>query len=261
MILARLKKAIAEQNWFAVALEFLIVVLGVVIGFQVSLWGQEQADRKKGDAYLVQLVTDLNETEELLLDHIAVTRTSERSAGMLVKQFDSSVVAPYDSIYTWLGNAVVVNGPLPILSTAEALISTGDLGLIKDAEIRSAISAYLQRIRVSTEYQKRGVTIVLERMGAFMEVIDVRLGVSRMELDFRTDLESALQPDLKDAVVPDDPEGIGVRVPDNLERVFSDRKSYAVLTELAVRQADLSAIHSGMLSETRELLELIESKS
>ena len=33
MILSRLMKAVREQNWFAVTLEFLIVILGVVIGF------------------------------------------------------------------------------------------------------------------------------------------------------------------------------------------------------------------------------------
>lgn len=261
MILARLKKAIAEQNWFAVGLEFLIVVLGVVIGFQVSLWGQEQADREKGNAYLEQLIADLHETEELLVKHISETRTSERSAGMLVKQFDSSKLAPQDSIYTWLGNAVVVDGPLPILSTAEALVSTGDLGLIQDAEIRSATSAYLQKIRVRVEYQKQDVFIVLERMGALMEVIDVRRGVSRLEIGFRAVLEGALQPDLKEAVMPENLGQVGARVPDDFDSLFSDRKAYALLTELAVRQADLSTIHSMMLSDTRELIELIDSKS
>ena len=65
MILARLKKAIEEQNWFAVGLEFVIVVFGVVIGFQVTLWGQAKADEVKGDAYLLQLVVDLHHTRNL----------------------------------------------------------------------------------------------------------------------------------------------------------------------------------------------------
>ena len=35
-ILGRLTQAVREQNWFAVALELVIVVFGVVIGFQVT---------------------------------------------------------------------------------------------------------------------------------------------------------------------------------------------------------------------------------
>jgi len=38
MILQRISTAIRQQNWFAVALEFVIVIAGVVIGFQVTAW-------------------------------------------------------------------------------------------------------------------------------------------------------------------------------------------------------------------------------
>ena len=43
--LGRLADAVREQNWFAIALEIVIVVLGVVIGFQVTAWGAERATR------------------------------------------------------------------------------------------------------------------------------------------------------------------------------------------------------------------------
>jgi len=36
MILSRISRAVREQNWFAVVLEFVIVIAGVVIGFQVT---------------------------------------------------------------------------------------------------------------------------------------------------------------------------------------------------------------------------------
>lgn len=35
-ILTRLSKSVREQNWFAVFLEFLIVVIGVAVGFQLT---------------------------------------------------------------------------------------------------------------------------------------------------------------------------------------------------------------------------------
>ncbi len=37
MILRRLSKHVKDQNWFAVALDFVIVV-GVLIGLQVNSW-------------------------------------------------------------------------------------------------------------------------------------------------------------------------------------------------------------------------------
>lgn len=62
MILRRIADAIRSQNWFTVLLEILIVVLGVVIGIEVSNWN----DVRKFDAqerdYLVQL------REEMLIN-------------------------------------------------------------------------------------------------------------------------------------------------------------------------------------------------
>ena len=50
MILARLSRAVREQNWFAVVLEFFIVIVGVVIAFQVTAWNEARQDR--ADAYV-----------------------------------------------------------------------------------------------------------------------------------------------------------------------------------------------------------------
>ena len=56
MILARITHAIRQQNWFAVALEFVIVIAGVVIGFQITAWN---ADRQvvARDAQLISRLT------------------------------------------------------------------------------------------------------------------------------------------------------------------------------------------------------------
>ena len=45
MILANLTKAIREQNYDEVVLEFFIVIAGVVIGFQVTAWNADNCDR------------------------------------------------------------------------------------------------------------------------------------------------------------------------------------------------------------------------
>lgn len=45
MILSRLTHALREQNWLAVGIEFIIVVAGVVIGFQISAWNEARQTR------------------------------------------------------------------------------------------------------------------------------------------------------------------------------------------------------------------------
>ena len=45
MLLRRITQHVNEQNWFAVWLDFVIVVVGVFIGIQVSNWNDEQGRR------------------------------------------------------------------------------------------------------------------------------------------------------------------------------------------------------------------------
>ncbi|MBI1237001.1 MAG: hypothetical protein GC188_10005 [Alphaproteobacteria bacterium] len=59
MILARLSHAIRQQNWFAVVLEFVIVIAGVVIGFQITAWNERQAERELGRTYQALIVGEI----------------------------------------------------------------------------------------------------------------------------------------------------------------------------------------------------------
>lgn len=59
MLLRRITKHVRDQNWFAVGLDFAIVVVGVFIGIQVANWNEALADRRLGDDYRERLISDL----------------------------------------------------------------------------------------------------------------------------------------------------------------------------------------------------------
>lgn len=59
MILRRLIENLRAQNWTAIALEFLIVVIGVFLGTQVSNWNQERLEKRETERLLVNLVPEL----------------------------------------------------------------------------------------------------------------------------------------------------------------------------------------------------------
>lgn len=48
-----------EQNWFAVFLDFFIVVAGILIAFQITNWNEERGNAKKEVQLLGRLVDDL----------------------------------------------------------------------------------------------------------------------------------------------------------------------------------------------------------
>ena len=87
MLLRRITKHVKDQNWFAVGLDFLIVVFGVFIGIQVSNWNEEQGRKSQERSHLVLLNEELTQNAErsaLLLEYYtSVTGAGERALDFL----------------------------------------------------------------------------------------------------------------------------------------------------------------------------------
>lgn len=63
MILKRLRTEAARQNWFGVAVDFVILVLGVFLGIQVNNWNQARLDRAEGREYRQRVYSDLESNQ------------------------------------------------------------------------------------------------------------------------------------------------------------------------------------------------------
>ena len=55
MLLRRITHHIKNQNWFAVFLDFIIVVAGVFIGIQVSNWNESRVEAIREQEVLVSI--------------------------------------------------------------------------------------------------------------------------------------------------------------------------------------------------------------
>lgn len=68
MILKRLAEAFWEQDWIAVLLEVLIVVVGIFVGVQVNDWNEDRKVKHEEFVYLERIIEDfaisIRETSE-----------------------------------------------------------------------------------------------------------------------------------------------------------------------------------------------------
>jgi len=150
MILARLSRAIRTQNWFAVALEFVIVIAGVVIGFQVTAWNARQQDRADEARFLNRLHTDIELAESLSL------RVRERRLeriGDIVGAIDilfgrTEAVELSSAQCTSLASSHYYDINTADLAAFTELAGAGRLGIIRDAELRRNLVQY-QQVRTS----------------------------------------------------------------------------------------------------------------
>lgn len=59
MVIRRIRDHVADQNWFAVGIDFAIVVAGIVIGTQVNNWNQGRVERAQARDYRARLIEEV----------------------------------------------------------------------------------------------------------------------------------------------------------------------------------------------------------
>jgi hypothetical protein len=147
--------AAAEWGWSRIrwlAAELTIVVAGILIALAIQSWVDGRDDRASEREYLRELQADLRETERMVMRSDSIHRVRDRPGVLLLHAFFTPERPSRDSLLVWAITATWFETPRPILGTAEALVSTGDLALLRDRALRTAITAYLQESRmVSSE--------------------------------------------------------------------------------------------------------------
>jgi hypothetical protein len=143
MILDNLTRAFKTQNWLAAATEFVIVIAGVVIGFQVNAWNEGRQDQARGRLYLERLATDFEENVRRTETDI-VFRTDVRNLGLEALAYAAGRREPETSwrVVAAYFNASQAGSSYPVRSTFEEMLATGDLRLIDNLELRGQLNVY-----------------------------------------------------------------------------------------------------------------------
>lgn len=80
MILRRLSANLRAQNWTAIGIDFLIVVLGVFVGIQASNWNQARIDRAQTQRLLMRIEPEVDQIIEFATHTRDYYATSRRFA-------------------------------------------------------------------------------------------------------------------------------------------------------------------------------------
>ena len=154
MILRRVIAHVRKQEWTAIGIDFVIVVVGVFVGMQVSNWNEQRAENVKAQAYLARIrvnleadATSIRRREVFwgkVIDYgkqaIHYGETGELVDGSAWK----TVLAFYQAsqLWQWVTSD----------STYQEMRSGGELGLIHDQGLRDALSQYYLENGSGTAY-------------------------------------------------------------------------------------------------------------
>jgi len=148
MILARITTAIREQNWFAVALEFVIVIAGVVIGFQVTTWNAERNNQDRVERAIERLQLETEQNVAALRQRIAgnTARANEQAIMVAVTGGGDLEPADTDAFERAIAQLMYFSQVPVQRSTYLALEQSGDLALITDPDLIITLNLYQTRL-------------------------------------------------------------------------------------------------------------------
>lgn len=147
MILRRLTQSLKEQNWTAIAIEFVLLVLGVFLGIQVANWNEALIERRDAHDVMQRLEEDLRLTIKLTQRNAEFMTANARDTDLVLDRLRACELPEADrdrfanGLYT-LGKIMPARW---VRTTFDELRDSGRLRLIGNAELRRALSETARR--------------------------------------------------------------------------------------------------------------------
>ena len=144
MLLRRFTEHVRNQNWFAVVLDLIVVVVGIYIGLQADAWMSTKQDRDLEVEYLERLITDIEESIVAQQNNIQTFDEGSAAIDYIAELQRSGATDSIDDerLILALNNIGWVAPPTTNMITIRELQSTGNISLIRDVSIRAAIGQF-----------------------------------------------------------------------------------------------------------------------
>ena len=165
MLLRRFTQHIRGQNWFAVGLDVLVVIVGIFVGLQVTDWQDEGNKRVEERVYLERLQKDVSMTIKLLSSELETGTTAVEQTFFSIKTLFEKELADKDAERFHLGLASVREWPeIRIIdNTLREMQSTGKLELIKSRQIKVAIGEFEEIYRHAIKENQRTEQVLIPK--------------------------------------------------------------------------------------------------
>lgn len=174
MLLRRITEHVKQQNWTAVALDFVIVVVGVFVGLQVQEMAEEQ-DRRDLEATYTERLHD----EIVNLQVTRLPMSTQRNHLMDGLRTATAVLfGVEDRALTTeecqgIAYSYVVSNPTDDLASLIELQSSAGLSQFRNEDVLAALRAFLLRRARFRDSRAGIVETILELPSAYPELIRV----------------------------------------------------------------------------------------
>lgn len=144
MLLRRVIEHLRRQEWTAIAIDFVIVVVGVFIGIQVANWNEARIDDARATGYLERIQADLDTDLSNYRDRIrfwAAVSDYGREGLAYADTGRAGDMTQWDLLLAYFQASQVAEF-VTTGTTYEELKSAGQLGLITNIDLRNSLGTY-----------------------------------------------------------------------------------------------------------------------
>ncbi len=240
MLLRRISSHVRAENWFAVFLDLVVVVVGLFIGLQVDTWWEDRREARFEDAYLLEIQEDF-ELNRLELEGLTA-RLEGIIRSTLVLQEQSVLATPSMSVtelnenFSQIFNMATFD---PVNRAYANLTGSGDLKLIRNRRLKNTLAEYYAVAKETAVVQN---THEMELVQVYEPYVIENLDY--LAVAFSRVADFPLPPPVEEASILD---------------VLATRKFRNILAQKWTICTDLLNQHRGMLERTENILRLLES--
>ncbi len=146
LILRRISQHVKDQNWFAVALDFVIVVAGILIAFQITVWNEVRKDSAEEQKYLTRLHSDVIDALNTSFNHAALKSKVQNSLRSTLEAFkpNSGIEKLTSQQCASVYFSHIYEAPFPSLPTVSELLSSGRFSVLGSERLRDLLAKHEQ---------------------------------------------------------------------------------------------------------------------
>jgi hypothetical protein len=144
MIIKRFAQALRRQDWFAVFVEILVVIVGLMLAFQLDRWWEDRGDRAQEAQYVDRLIADVEADIEALEFAVELQNIRLEMAELLMAVAadpEEAMRRPVEFLGAVLQSSYLYT-PIPTSHTFDDLRSTGNMRLLRDTDFKDLLHDY-----------------------------------------------------------------------------------------------------------------------
>lgn len=146
MNLRRLYRHVRDHDWFAVFVDFIIVVAGVFVGIQVSNWNAERIQHREARAYVERIREDIGVSAQSIGSMVAYYKRVKIHALAAREAYEKPPAALDQQFLIDAFQSTQILMRTVERSTYDEILSSGSMNSIPDVQVRMRIANYYKNV-------------------------------------------------------------------------------------------------------------------